>query len=356
MRAFLITLFFLPLTYANGLYVHYKPIPAHYLEQAIFELSNAKRLEAGVGALSYDEQLALSARQHAHEMAQLNYVSHESPVAENATLLQRVIQAGSAAQELGENVARLKGNSNVAELAVQGWFNSPGHRQNLLHAHFTHMGIGIAQGSNGLFYISQTLAYQPLVLQSSLIDGQVLNIYEVNVDFSLKARSEISIFYGSKNTEPELLEAGSYRKTITLNSNSPLQIALGARSYGDDFIFQDDGWLDPTNVYGWRAGTSGHKAHGQIENVFVQAKQERTHRVTLYFDKIPSVDYGVWVNDLFQEESRFNGTTLSMNVPAHLVDPIIEVALHKGNNRYNTVVRLLLSIRGAQVVLEPASR
>ncbi len=356
MRVSLITLFFLPLTYANGLYVHYNPIPAHYLEQAIFELSNTKRIEAGVSALVYDEQLALSARQHAHEMAQLNYVSHESPITENATLLQRVIQAGSAAQELGENVARLKDSSNIAELAVQGWFNSPGHRRNLLHARFTHMGIGVAQGSNGLFYVSQTLAYQPLVLQSSLIDGQVLNIYEVNVEFSLKARSEVSIFYGSKNTEPELLDKGSYHKAIILNDSSPLQIALGIRSYGDDFIFQDDGWLDPTNVYGWQAGTSGHKIYGQIDNIFTQAKQERAHRVTLYFDKVPSVDYGVWVNDIFQEESRFNGTTLSMNVPAHLMDPIIEVALHKGNNRYNTVVRLLLSVRGARVVLEPASR
>ena len=355
-RVFLVILISLPLAYANGLYASYKPIPAHHLEQAIFDLSNNERLRAGTHALIYDEQLALSARQHANEMAQLNYVSHESPVAENATLLQRVIQAGSAAQELGENVARFRDNGNVADKVVQGWLNSPGHRKNLLHTHFTHMGIGVAQDDDGLIYISQTLAYQPLVLQSSVVNSQVSDIYEATVEFSLKARNEVAILYGNKNTEPELLDNGNYHQTIILNSNNPIQIALGVRSHGEDFIFQDDGWLDPTNAYGWQAGSSGHKTYAQIDNVFTQARQERSHLVTLSFDKFPSVDYGVWVNDNLQQEARFNGTTLNVNVPAHLIDPIIELALHKGDNRYNSILRLILSIRGAQVVLEPASR
>ncbi len=355
-RALLIIIIFLPLGYANGLYASYKPLPANYLEQSVFDLSNDERLKAGVHALAYDEQLALSARRHAHEMAQLNYVSHESPIAENATLLQRVIQAGSAAQELGENVARFRSDGNVADKVVKGWLNSPGHRKNLLHTHFTHMGIGVAQNDEGLVYVAQTLAYQPLVLQSSLVDSQVLDIYEATIEFSLKSRSEIAILYGSKNTEPELLDSGNHRQNIVLSNNNPVQIALGVRSNGEDFIFQDDGWLDPTNIYGWRAGTSGHKTHAQIDNVFIQARQERSHRVTLYFDKVPIVDYGVWVNDTFQEEARFNGAALSINVPAHLINPIIELALDKGNNRYNTIVRLALSVRGAQVVLEPASR
>ena len=101
-RVLLAALAFLPIAYANGLYVNYEYIPSHYLEQAIFDFSNAKRLEAGVGALSYDEQVALSARQHAHEMAKFDYVSHVSPIPQNSTLLQRAIQAGSPAQELGE--------------------------------------------------------------------------------------------------------------------------------------------------------------------------------------------------------------------------------------------------------------
>ncbi len=356
-RAFLITLIFLPLAYANGLYTSYETLPTNYLEQVVFDLSNAKRQETGVHTLLYDEQLALSARQHAHEMARLNYMSHESPIAENATLLKRVIRAGSAAQEIGENVARLRGVNDVAGHVVQGWFNSPGHRKNLLHPNFTHMGIGVAQGDNGSFYISQTLANQPLVLQNSLVDSQLSNVYEANIEFSVKARSEISFFYEDKNTEPRALNEGRYSQVVTLSNHNPIQIALGTHSYGNEFIFQDDGWLDPANVYQqWRAGSSGHKGHAQIENVFVQQKQKRSHRVTLYFDKVPNVDYGVWVNNALQEEARFNGNTISVDVPSHLTNPLIELALYKGNNRYSSIIRLILSVRGARVVLEPAPR
>ena len=356
-RAFLIILIFLPLASANGLYTSYETIPANHLEQVVFDLSNAKRQEASAHTLIYDEQLALSARQHAHEMAQLNYMSHESPIAENSTLLKRVIRAGSVAQEIGENVAKLRGVNDVAGHVVQSWYNSPGHRRNLLNPDFTHMGIGVAQDNNGTFYIAQTLARQPLVLQNSLVDSQFLNVQEANIEFSVKARSEVAFFYEDKNTEPSILDKGRYSQVITLNNHNPIQVALGIRSYGNDFIFQDDGWLDPTNAYQqWRAGTSGQKTQAQIENIFVQAKQERNHRVTLYFDKVPNVDYGIWVNNALQEGARFNGNTISVNVPSHLTNPLIELALYKGNNRYSSIIRLILSVRGARVVLEPAPR
>ena len=47
------------------------------------------------------------------------------------------------------------------------------------------MGIGVADGRDGLFYVSQTLAIQPLVLQSSSINSRTLDVYEATVDFSL---------------------------------------------------------------------------------------------------------------------------------------------------------------------------
>lgn len=339
--------------YANGIFVSYKPISTHYLEQPIFDLTNSVRQEIGARTLIYDDQLALSARQHAHEMAQLSYVSHESPIAENFTLEHRIIRAGSIAQLIGENLARLNDIGNVPEQVIQGWLDSPGHRKNLLHPRFTHMGIGVAQGSDGLFYIVQTLAYQPLTLQNSRIDNQVLDVYEVNAKFSLNARQEVAILYGSQNTKAEVLDAGHYSQIIYLNSAAPVQLALGVRSTGGSFIFQDDGWLEPTNTYQqWKAGNSGAKTYAQFENVTVQKKQESNNLVTLYFDKVPNVDYGVWVNDDWQEVT-FKGTSISIYIPTYLVNPIIELGLYKGNDLYEPVMRLTLSVRGGRIVLEP---
>ena len=83
----------------------------------------------------------------------------------------------------------------------------------------------------------------------------------------LYTRSEVAILYGSKNTDPEVLDAGKYRQTIDLPDPDLVQIALGVRSSGNDFIFQDDGWLNPTNSYEpWRAGTSGPKIYAKLEN------------------------------------------------------------------------------------------
>ena len=51
----------------------------------------------GLNTLRQDEKLALAARQHAAEMATLNYLSHESPNAKSRTAADRVARAGSPA-------------------------------------------------------------------------------------------------------------------------------------------------------------------------------------------------------------------------------------------------------------------
>jgi uncharacterized protein YkwD len=43
----------------------------------------------------------------------------------------------------GENIFMLSGYSNPAQVAVQGWMDSPGHRANILQEEFTHAGVGV---------------------------------------------------------------------------------------------------------------------------------------------------------------------------------------------------------------------
>jgi len=58
----------------------------------------------------------------------------------------------------GENVHMVKGaNANLAEIAVDGWIKSPGHRKNLL-GDWTHCVIGVVQNGEGAWYSTQLFA------------------------------------------------------------------------------------------------------------------------------------------------------------------------------------------------------
>jgi uncharacterized protein YkwD len=59
-------------------------------------------------------------------------------------------QSSSAA----ENVAMNSGSSNIAQVAVDGWINSPGHRKNLL-SNTTYCGIGVYRNDHNQFYLTQ---------------------------------------------------------------------------------------------------------------------------------------------------------------------------------------------------------
>lgn len=55
----------------------------------------------------------------------------------------------------GENIARYFA---TPKHTVLGWINSPGHRKNMLNAHYTRIGVAIEQDADGNFYWVQHFA------------------------------------------------------------------------------------------------------------------------------------------------------------------------------------------------------
>lgn len=58
---------------------------------------------------------------------------------------------------VAENVGWYDGPVDAAEVARlihEEWMKSPGHRANLLNPAYTHIGVGVAHGSNG-WYLTQ---------------------------------------------------------------------------------------------------------------------------------------------------------------------------------------------------------
>ena len=118
-------------------------------EGKILELMNAKRTEAGLKPLTVDNTLLQVARYKSDSMIQYNYFDHTNPDGTKYTNWLQTI--GYKYTTAGENIAY--NNSDAVELFTQ-WWNSPGHRANMMNASYTKVGIGVVQG-NGKFMGTQ---------------------------------------------------------------------------------------------------------------------------------------------------------------------------------------------------------
>ncbi|MFD5553905.1 CAP domain-containing protein [Streptomyces sp. NPDC127068] len=101
-------------------------------------LVNAQRVRVGCRPVTVDPRLNRAAARHSQDMGLRGYFGHASP--EGRSVGDRVTAAGYAWSVVGENVAA---GPRTARAAMDGWMASPGHRANILHCPFTHMGLGV---------------------------------------------------------------------------------------------------------------------------------------------------------------------------------------------------------------------
>lgn len=114
------------------------------VEQAIYKQVNEQRVKAGVAPLSYSDTMQKYARMKSEDMAKNNYFSHEN---KSGKLTVDIMKAdGVQYSAWGENIAYISGVSDPTELAnmfMKNWMNSPGHRANILSPNFTSIGVGV---------------------------------------------------------------------------------------------------------------------------------------------------------------------------------------------------------------------
>jgi len=149
------------------------------LEMQIHNGINQQRKSNGLSALRYDSALGDIARKHSADMALNNYFEHVNrqgldPSARgNLAGYSCVKNYGSyytsgIAENIMQNnlydsvtyyngIPRYAWNSQeeLAQSTVEGWMNSPGHRQNILTATYDREGIGVAIASDDKVYITQ---------------------------------------------------------------------------------------------------------------------------------------------------------------------------------------------------------
>lgn len=112
-------------------------------ERLIYHTTNAVRSINGVSSLAYSEKAADCVLAHCKDMSARDYFSHDTP--EGVTGAQRMRNCGIEYGCCGENLAA--GYMDAYGL-VDGWYNSSGHRKNLLDNDFRYIGVGVAEGNS----------------------------------------------------------------------------------------------------------------------------------------------------------------------------------------------------------------
>jgi LysM repeat protein/uncharacterized protein YkwD len=118
----------------------------------MFNKINEKRAAAGRHLLAWNPQLAAAAQAHADDCAARNRGSHVG--SDGARLVNRLQRIGYRYVWHGENWA----NARSVDRAMEMWWNEPPgadpHVQNILAGRATEVGVGVALGAWGYYFIA----------------------------------------------------------------------------------------------------------------------------------------------------------------------------------------------------------
>ena len=126
------------------------------VEQRVFDAINHERQAHGLPALRWSNRIALQARYHSARMLAKGFFSHQDP--KFGGTADRLSIVGIPWRMCGENIFQEQGYSDPVRAAVEGWMQSPGHRQNILTKRFTDTGIGVQLGKDGTYMMTQIFA------------------------------------------------------------------------------------------------------------------------------------------------------------------------------------------------------
>ncbi len=178
----------------------------------LFELINQTRASYGLNRLKYSDTASKIAYLHSLDMMNNSFISHVS--SDGKTTEERILSEDKLFTiSLGENVAR---DSSI-EGAHTALMNSAGHRKNILASDWTHIGLGIATGKDGLFYITENFIRLPSIYEFEDMKMMVMDRFIRNGNFKYSTNLEL---YARSQTEeyirtdavPSVSASGGFRK------------------------------------------------------------------------------------------------------------------------------------------------
>jgi uncharacterized protein YkwD len=119
----------------------------------IFERINELRTLRLAPPMQWSEVLAECAREQSQRKRTLRFAGHDDP--ERGGVADRLNAAGVGWAKCAENLFMLKGYDDPVNFAVVFWWYSAGHRANLIDPVFTDTGVGVIEGSDGAYFVTQ---------------------------------------------------------------------------------------------------------------------------------------------------------------------------------------------------------
>jgi hypothetical protein len=205
------------------------------LEKQLFDQLNESREKAGRQPLQWDDRLAEAAREHSQEMVKKRTLTHVLPGEQGVA--ERIAKAGVHFNHSGENV----GYNTDFEDVHSAFMHSPPHRENILNPDYDHVGIGMVQGSDGIFWATEDFAREV----PNRTSDQAKELVAESFEFMRKKTGMPSL---SRIQKPELhklacemarkgrldpravLRLEGVRNAITYNSSRPEELPSSVQS------------------------------------------------------------------------------------------------------------------------------
>ncbi|NDJ34851.1 MAG: CAP domain-containing protein, partial [Chloroflexi bacterium] len=105
--------------------------------EALLQLGNAVRCEAGLTPVALSEPLSEAAYRHSTDMALNAFFDHAG--SDGSDVGTRAADAGYSWRAVGENIAAGVADARTVHAL---WMDSPHHRDNILNGRYTAMGVG----------------------------------------------------------------------------------------------------------------------------------------------------------------------------------------------------------------------
>jgi len=164
-------------------------------EKEVWRLTNVERTKNGLPALIYDDGLASLARWHSTNMKDLGFFAHRDPWGDEVAERKSKYYPQLIVSSVGENLGKFTNSRQVftPQEIVQGWMNSPSHRDNILDRSYTHLGVGIIPNGADM-YATQNFAAPIVKLLSQIPDKlDIDKVYRLRFEYmGNRAKTDLS--------------------------------------------------------------------------------------------------------------------------------------------------------------------
>lgn len=233
----------------------------YMIENETLSLMNYERTRRNLQALQLDERIGNVAFTHSREMNLNDYINHTNLASKGPG--ERLSDKEIFALCASENIFFIESREprdELAEKAVQGWLDSPGHRKNLLDPNITRAGVGIFCLDRQC-YVTANHICTKTELREELHDRYVyfFSLYPDEIEFNTKVRALFDISLTTKADVYIVPDKEQYLNYVNrqeylfskqyLDAEKVKDVAVIGKGYGLMVVPSNDGELRITLEY-----------------------------------------------------------------------------------------------------------